>query len=408
MKITKQKAIILGCALISLAVVGSSWKFAKGLAFNYWSDNGTWLKPNNSRPLGDSTDRIAKGWFTDFDSSSGTIAAVRITAVTYGNLNVGGSATTTIVGDSTTSTFPGPISASSVGSIGTVTSTWANGINLTKGCFSVGGTCLSSIATPVSVANGGTGAATLASGSVLLGAGTAALSTTSILAVNKGGTGLASAAVGGVLYFESANTVTTTNPGTSKQVLISNGAGTEPTWANAASGKYDVTTADTTVGANSTAVATLYNAVINANDLSTANGIHVHVNVSTLAIAIAGSPSVTIAINFGNVGCASVSIQNTTPRNVDYSAPAFIDAYLYEQAATNSQDCGISVLTSNAGKLLSGPDTGVNVSQGQETGEGTAAVDTTVNQNLAITVQFSTSNASNGVTLTGASMEIIR
>jgi hypothetical protein len=83
----------------------------------------------------------------------------------------------------------------------------------------------------LAVGNGGTGAASLASGEILLGNGSGAITSTATLGVSKGGTGAATFSTNNVLLGNGASSFQTVAPGTSGNVLTSNGT----TWSSSAS-----------------------------------------------------------------------------------------------------------------------------------------------------------------------------
>lgn len=85
-----------------------------------------------------------------------------------------------------------------------------------------------------SVALGGTGASTLTG--VLKGNGTDAITASAQLAVADGGTGAATLADNGVLIGNGTGAIQATAVGTAGQVLTSNGAGSDPTFQDAAGG----------------------------------------------------------------------------------------------------------------------------------------------------------------------------
>lgn len=95
---------------------------------------------------------------------------------------------------------------------------------------------------PVSVANGGTGATTIAGlrtsiGAAASGANSDITSITGLstpLAVSQGGIGAATETAHSVLVGQGTSAVTNTGVGTSGQVLTSNGTGNDPTWVSVA------------------------------------------------------------------------------------------------------------------------------------------------------------------------------
>ncbi|MEK7646375.1 MAG: hypothetical protein AAB381_01635, partial [Patescibacteria group bacterium] len=156
-------------------------------------------------------DEIISGRWS-FANSSSTLASV------YNALYVGTTATTTISGTAT-STFGAGIQTSYLNVTGTTaTSTFANGISLNGGCFSVNGVCIGSnngTVTSVNVSGGSTGLT--ASGGPVTSSGTITLAGT--LNVTNGGTGWAAVQSGALLYGNGSSALATTTSGTNGQVL---------------------------------------------------------------------------------------------------------------------------------------------------------------------------------------------
>ncbi|MEK7505254.1 MAG: hypothetical protein AAB589_03155, partial [Patescibacteria group bacterium] len=114
-----------------------------GASAGGWTDGGTVVSPTASTDL----ISFAQGSSTQFSLVD--------------RLYVGGTATTSILGNGATSTFAGNIGATGdlAGDqlfLTGATSTAANGFNLSAGCFAVNGTCLSTTANVSSVASNGT------------------------------------------------------------------------------------------------------------------------------------------------------------------------------------------------------------------------------------------------------------
>ena len=86
------------------------------------------------------------------------------------------------------------------------------------------------LSTPLAVPQGGTGVATLTSGNVLVGAGTSDVSSVANISVEQGGTGVASLTANSLLLGAGTSDVTFAAPGSSGNVLTSNGT----VWASAA------------------------------------------------------------------------------------------------------------------------------------------------------------------------------
>jgi|GEM_PF-567017 len=90
-------------------------------------------------------------------------SSTAVSALDY--FTVGRTATTTIRGEANaTSTFAGGISTQDLSVLGAATSTYASGINIATGCFSIGGTCLATPSSLLASANTWTQLQTLTSG----------------------------------------------------------------------------------------------------------------------------------------------------------------------------------------------------------------------------------------------------
>lgn len=231
--------------------------------------------------------------------------------------------------------------ASAGGGSGTVTSI-ATGQGLTGGPITTTGTI--SLAVPVGVASGGTGATTLAQYGVLLGNGTSAItdvapSTASYalisagasanpifaqidlaagvrntLPVANGGTGLTTAASNGVLYGSGTSAIGVTSAGTIGQVLAVPGVGSAPAFASIP-GNSTILKAPTATLLTSTGSTTAYafltsSASVSAGCVFTNNG-HSYTVVTAISsdthlLATGGgspSGSGTLTYSSGGSGC---------------------------------------------------------------------------------------------------------
>ncbi|HVM73885.1 MAG TPA: hypothetical protein VMU13_03365, partial [Candidatus Paceibacterota bacterium] len=126
-----------------------------------------------------------------------TVGASSTNESVFGTIWVGGTATTTlqgsttgtstiqgflnVVGTNSTSTFSGNLSVLNFSQTGSATSTFAQGLNISNGCFAIGGNCLglNNLSGTLAVANGGTGSTTFGAGVLYSSGGTGALSATS-------------------------------------------------------------------------------------------------------------------------------------------------------------------------------------------------------------------------------------
>lgn len=185
-------------------------------------------------------------------------------ALAAGNLNYSGSAwqfvaPTSVVAGSGIGVSSGPAYTVSIAASGVTAGTYGDATHVPSITVGSDGriTAVSSVAisggvsTPVSVPNGGTGATSFTAHSVLLGEGTAAVSSTGpnastgiplvsqgasadpsfgTASVSGGGTGVATLTSHGVLIGQGTASVNVTSPGTAGQVLLSNGASADPSF----------------------------------------------------------------------------------------------------------------------------------------------------------------------------------
>jgi hypothetical protein len=108
---------------------------------------------------------------------------------------------------------------------------------LSSGDLVVGaGTSAVTATSTLAVNKGGTGAATFTANDILVGNGTSAFTSTSTVAVNEGGTGASSHTANNVLIGNGTSPLTSIAPGTSGNVLTSNGT----TWASSARYGYSI------------------------------------------------------------------------------------------------------------------------------------------------------------------------
>jgi len=158
----------------------------------------------------------------------------------------------------------------------------------------------------ISVAQGGTGVNTLASGAVLIGAGTSDVTTAANISVAQGGTGVASLTANSLLLGAGTSDVTFAAPGTSGNVLTSNGT----VWASAA-----VAAVTGTVKSIHTAVGASADTTISGTTYGALNGLTVTFTPS--------SGTNEILILFGGIfNCsASPGDQLVTSLYLDGSAP---------------------------------------------------------------------------------------
>lgn len=224
-------------------------------------------------------------------------------------------------------------------------------------------TSLAGLTTPLSVAQGGTGAATLGDAGVLIGNGTGA--------------------------------VAVTGAGTSGQVLTSNGAGVDPTFqALGASTLITEAGAGTAVNDNNTAEQNLISVSIPGGTLGTNNALRVHIDFS--GFAMDGSTCL-VTLRYGGTTLASFTLGNAVEAT---QIAGFIEGYIYASASATAQR-GTLRLFASANDLT------VNATQalfayGQAT--GTAAIDSALAQTLLVTVDYDV-NGSSVITIDGFTVE---
>ncbi|MFA5810481.1 MAG: hypothetical protein WC935_09170, partial [Thermoleophilia bacterium] len=218
----------------------------------------------------------------------------------YNGISVGGTATTTIVGNLGTSTFASFISAVSAST--TATSTLA-GVNLPYGgCFAVNGVCIGGTnGTVTSVnASGGTTGLSFSGGPVTT---SGLLTLAGILGVGNGGTGWSAISAGTLLYGNGSGALATTTAGTAGNVLaFLNGV---PTW-----------TATTTYGTGLTYSSgnVTVNASQNISTLSnlTSNGlVRTSGGTGALSVDTTAYLSGTVGIGNGGTGLTTIGASST-------------------------------------------------------------------------------------------------
>ncbi|MFA6432617.1 MAG: kelch repeat-containing protein, partial [Candidatus Paceibacterota bacterium] len=218
----------------------------------------------------------------------------------YNGISVGGTATTSIVGDLGTSTFASFISAVSAST--TATSTLA-GVNLPYGgCFAINGVCIGGTnGTVTSVnASGGTTGLSFSGGPVTT---SGLLTLAGILGVGNGGTGWSAISAGTLLYGNGSGALATTTAGTAGNILaFLNGV---PTW-----------TATTTYGTGLTYSSgnVTVNASQNISTLSnlTSNGlVRTSGGTGALSVDTTAYLSGTVGIGNGGTGLTGIGASST-------------------------------------------------------------------------------------------------
>jgi hypothetical protein len=183
------------------------------------------------------------------------------------------------------------------------------------------------LSTPLVVGSGGTGVATLTSGNVLIGAGTSDITSTANISVAQGGTGVASLTANNLLLGAGTSDVTFAAPGSSGNVLTSNGT----VWASAA-----VTAAATTLlvadsGTSTSTSATLFDTVA-ISGLSALDTLLVYVDMGTTTQSTAGiqlynSTDSVVMYQYGTIAVAENPLSGWWRVRQDQSAATLINTY---------------------------------------------------------------------------------
>ena len=212
---------------------------------------------------------------------------------------------------------------------------------------------VTTLETALTVANGGTGAATLSSGDMLLGNGTGVIQSTSTLAVNKGGTGQSTYTVGDVLYSNVTNNLAKLGIGTAGQVLMVSGG--VPTWAATSSINGTVNSGTTNRVAFYTSAQAVNSAngfIIDADNGSTTiasnltvTGIH-----ATGTLRVSGAVTLETALTVANGGTGVVTLTDIVLGNGT-------SAFTATSTLTASKG-GTGVASFTANGVLYGNDTG--------------------------------------------------
>lgn len=215
-------------------------------------------------------------------------------------------------------------------------------------------TSLSALSTPLSVAQGGTGAATLGDAGVLIGNGTGAIAAT--------------------------------GAGTADEVLTSNGAGVDPSFKGLGGPIIASVTADVSV-ANDNTERTVFAVSVPANTLGTNKGIRARAFFSIDNAGVGGN--MTFKAKYGATTFATGTAQTLT------SAKGYIDISLFATGATNTQEGSLVVdLWANG--------VGTALAAFRDAVVGTSAEDSTGALNLTLTATMATAHANNNWTFSHA------
>jgi len=207
---------------------------------------------------------------------------------------------------------------------------------------------------------------------------------------------LTSVAQGDILYRNGSSTWVNLAPGTSGQYLQTQGASANPQWANVTSGfVIDKVTANTTLASSATET-NLYSKSIDANTLSTNAMLRLTVQVTDYDSIV--SEVFVLRFKYGGTTMATITITNDNC-TATTNATMILQFYVQGDGATNAQR-GFAVAR---GSALAGNSTDVNGSDGYSS--GSAAIDSTSAQTLLVTGDWTSSSASNSITVGTAILE---
>ncbi len=250
------------------------------------------------------------------------------------------------------------------------------GISVTGSPVSLGGSATINLSTPVSVANGGTGATTLTSNGVLLGSGTSPITATTAgtagqvllgsagapsfitptagsglsvtanattlsyaiaapVSIANGGTNATSMTnADGVVYYDGTK-LNTTTVGTAGQLLTSNGTGNAPTFQTLA-------TSIETINGNTGSISGSTVTIEGGNNITTSG------SGSTMTVSVSGTTNhaVQIGNSTGSLSSVAVGATNTVLLGNTGADPSFgtvPNAALTNSSITLNSGTGISV-----------------------------------------------------------------
>jgi|GEM_PF-4262460 len=164
--------------------------------------------------------------------------------------------------------------------------------------------------------------------------------------------------------------------------------------------RLDTVTTSVTVS-NSTTETTVETLTLNANTLSTNNVIHGYVHFSDWDVDNTDAKTIRVKLG-GSTVCSAVLTNDAGVAKTNGTGT--FHWYILGAGATNAQEGSISGwITFNNGSI----NTGNNLTFGLAEGSGTAAIDTTSNQTLLVTVQNSDTGAANAFTVNHAYIEKI-
>lgn len=210
---------------------------------------------------------------------------------------------------------------------------------------------------------------------------------------------------GDIIYATSANNIARLGIGTSGQVLtVASGV---PSWSggNGISIYDRVTTPVSNL--NSAVETTMYSKSIAANDLSTNKTLRLTLDGDHIANSVGNAKNLTIRVKFGGTTMYAETVNLSTDSAT--RSPFSLVFRLSNQGATNSQ-----VVVGEYNLSTGGGGTGPTTGEGATTTTnsirklfGTAAVDTTSAQTLAVTMQWDLNNSTREVKVYSAILELI-
>lgn len=180
--------------------------------------------------------------------------------------------------------------------------------------------------------------------------------------------------------------------GNSGKLLSTNA--TVPSWV--ASPKI-FTTITPVVIASSTVETTLFTTTVPANVMGTTNAVYFKMFVNP--VGLTDTKTLTLRLKYGG---STVTTMTLTQSGASSTSDGYIDGYLVEGGATNSQRGSLGFFGGPA-ELVSA--TYVTLGSGSVT--GTSAVDSTASQTLTVTAQFNNSSAFDKLTINMAVVNLI-
>jgi len=212
--------------------------------------------------------------------------------------------------------------------------------------------------------------------------------TTGLLALARGGTNKALVVANGQVVYSDTDSLELTTGGSANQVLTQ---GTPPTWANVPVRRISAFNAEASV-VNTITETDLMNFTLTGGSLSTTGILWVKIFIQKL-----DATSGTLTIR-GYYGATSVSDVTTVTNGITNNR-GYLEFWLLGTGATNTQDIDFRLNTSS-GELIrtinatADPTLSVGIVGSAGT---TAAIDSTVNQTVKVTAQWSVASTANDI-----------